>query len=298
LIYVKARRLALGQSVPRDAEEKLMFRDMLVHVDASKASARRLGFAASLAERMEAHLTGLHVKWLQEKLYWADPVTAAMIVEAARDGAAADADAASAQFRAEMAGREIAAEWRERSGPLVRTLAAEGRLADLVIVGQHDPDGEAGIETDGLAEQVVLNSGRPCLVVPYAGEFSTLGRQILIAWDGSREASRAVHDALPFLRRAAKVYVVQVEPHPGGREFELPTDLARHLDRHGVAVELQQDVADGLPIADLLLSRAADLSIDLIVAGAYGHSRFRELILGGVTRSLFSEMTVPVLMSH
>lgn len=275
-----------------------MFRDMLVHVDGSKASARRLGLAASLAERMEAHLTGLHVKWLQDKLYWADPVTARMIVEAARDSAEADADAASAQFRAETAGRPISAEWRERSGPLVRTFAAEGRFADLMIVGQHDPDGEAGIETDGLAEQVVLNSGRPCLVVPYAGEFPVLGRRILVAWNGSREASRAVHDAMPFLRRAAKVHVVQVEPHGGGREVELPTDLARHLDRHGVAVELLHDVAVGISIADVLLSRAADLSIDLIVAGAYGHSRFRELVLGGVTSSLFSEMTVPVLMSH
>jgi nucleotide-binding universal stress UspA family protein len=277
-----------------------VFKDILVHVDASEASARRLALAAELAERSEAHLTGLHVKWLQESLYWADPYAAGFIIEAANDRADADAATAAEQFRNGVACRAIATEWRIVAGPLVRSVASHGRLADLIVVGQHDPAGETGAETAGLAEQVVLTSGRPCLVVPYAETFPTPGERVLVAWNGSREAVRAVNDALPFLQHAGKVFVLAVDPKSErlGRDVDMPTDIGAHLARHGVRVEIQNDAASDISIGDLLLSRAADLGADLIVMGGYGHSRMRELILGGVTRSMLEGMTVPVLMSH
>jgi nucleotide-binding universal stress UspA family protein len=277
-----------------------VLKDILVHVDSSTASARRLALAAALAEETEAHLTGLHVKWLQESLYWADPFAAASIIEAATETANAEAERAAAQFRTELAGRALAGEWRVVAGPRVRSVAQQGGLADLIVVGQHDPDNEAGIESGGLAEQVVLASGRPCLVVPYCGDFPTFGRRVLIAWNGSREAARAVNDALPFLKRAAKVHVVAVEPFGSKAEARgaLPTDIAAHLARHGVTAEIRNDVAEDISVGDLLLSMAADLSVDLIVAGAYGHSRLRELVMGGVSRTVLAGMTVPVLMSH
>lgn len=277
-----------------------MFKDILVHVDSSTASARRLALAASLAEETEAHLTGLHVKWLQESLYWADPFAAAAIIEAATEAAAAEAERAAAQFRTETAGRALVSDWRVVAGPRVRSVAQHGGLADLIVVGQHDPDNEAGIESGGLAEQVVLASGRPCLVVPYCGDFPTLGRCVLIAWNGSREAVRAVNDALPFLKRAAKVHVITVDPCRSKAEAKnvLPTDIAAHLARHGVKVTVENNVSNEISVGDLLLALTAELSADLIVAGAYGHARLRELVMGGVSRTLLAGMTVPVLMSH
>lgn len=277
-----------------------MFKDILVHLDSTAASARRLDVAASLAERSEAHLTGLHVNWLQENLYWADPYAAGAVLQAAEEWAADEAARTEAQFREGVAGRAIASEWRCARGPQVRTLAAHGRLADLIVVGQHDPDGEAAAETAGLAEQVALSAGRPCLVVPYIGARPALGERILIAWNGSREAVRAVNDALPFLKAAKKVHVLAIENHVErlGRDVELPTDIAAHLCRHGVAVEAENDAAGDISIGELLLSRAADLDIDLLVMGCYGHARLRELILGGVTHTLLERTTVPLLMSH
>lgn len=277
-----------------------MFKDILVQIDSSKASERRLDVAAALAERSEAHLTGLHVNWLQDNLYWADPYAAGAVLQAAEEWAANEAARAEAQFREGVAGRAIASEWRMISGPQVRTVALHGRMSDLIVLGQHDPDGDAGIEAAGLAEQVVLTAGRPCLIVPYIGAQPSLGERVLIAWNGSREAARAVNDALPFLKTAKKVYVLSVESRAErlSRDAELPTDIATHLCRHGVAVEAQNDAAGDISVGELLLSRAADLGVDLLVMGGYGHTRLRELILGGVTRTLLGRTTVPLLMSH
>jgi len=132
--------------------------------------------------------------------------------------------------------------------------------------------------------------------VPRAGQFERIERHALIAWNGSREAARAVRDALPLLKLARKVTVLAVEPQSNGHAPG--ADLALHLARHGVTVDLDQDTAPGMDAADILLSRASDLSSDLIVMGAYGHARMRETILGGVTRSMLAAMTAPVLMSH
>ena len=147
---------------------------------------------------------------------------------------------------------------------------------------------------------MVLSSGRPTLVVPYIGPTRTLAQSVTVAWDAGREAARAVNDALPFLERAQAVTVMVVNPRPGiGSHGEEPgADIALHLARHGIKVEAQHLEVRDMSVADAILSRAADQSIDLLVMGAYGHSRFREWVLGGATRQIFAQMTVPVLMSH
>jgi nucleotide-binding universal stress UspA family protein len=147
---------------------------------------------------------------------------------------------------------------------------------------------------------VTLASGRPILVVPYAGRFETVGRCVLIAWNVSREAARAVADAMPLLAAADVVTVLAVDPPPGpGGDGDLPgADIALHLGRHGVEAQIERTVSADVPIGEVLLSRAADLGADLLVMGAYGHSRTRELLLGGATRSILASMTIPVLMSH
>lgn len=138
------------------------------------------------------------------------------------------------------------------------------------------------------------------LIVPYAGRFDNVGRRIVIAWSSTREAARAVSDAMPFLESADLVNVLTIDPREGpDGHGELPgADIAVHLARHGVKAQIERTVSAGLPVGEVLLSRIADLGADLLVMGAYGHSRVRELLLGGATRSVLRSMTLPVLMSH
>ncbi len=145
-----------------------------------------------------------------------------------------------------------------------------------------------------------MTSGRPVLVVPYIGPGKSVATHVLVGWNASREATRAVNDAIPLLQRAKKVTVLAVDPE-GGTEGhgEVPSaDISLHLARHGIKVEAAQTVTGDIDVGDALLSRASDLGADLIVVGAYGHSRMREFILGGVTRHLLQHMTVPILISH
>ena len=164
-------------------------------------------------------------------------------------------------------------------------------------MGQDGPNGSAN-GVGHLAEEVVLTSGKPILVIPYIGAGKAMGKRVLVAWDASREAARAVADAMPMLEQADEVMVLAVNPGNGAHGAEPGADIALHLARHGIKAEAQHIEAHDISVADVLLSRVADLSVDLIVMGAYGHSRLREIILGGVTRQVFEQMTVPVLMTH
>jgi len=174
------------------------------------------------------------------------------------------------------------------------------RYADLTIVGQLDPEELLPRPEYEIPERVALESGQPVLVVPYAGSFASVGRRILIAWNGSPQAARAVRDALPLLKRAEKVMVLTLNPAGLGKGEETrPGDrLLAHLRRHGIEAESHELTADHISAEDFILSRAVDEGADLIVMGAYGHSRAREVVLGGATRGMFKHMTMPVLMSH
>ena len=196
--------------------------------------------------------------------------------------------------------RGLSAEWRlVPEGPDADP-ALHARYADLTILGQLDPDrGEAEMLRP-RPEQVTFASGRPMLVVPYAGHFETVGQRIVIAWNATREAARAVHDALPLLSAAETVIVLTIDAREGP-ERAWRTARCGYLAAFGEARRQGASRAHRLGRSsggEVLLSRAADLGADLLVMGAYGHSRMRELLLGGVTRSLLHSMTVPVLMSH
>jgi nucleotide-binding universal stress UspA family protein len=180
-------------------------------------------------------------------------------------------------------------------------MALHARYGDLTVVTQVDPERWVTNEAPQMPQQVLMNSGRPLLVLPYAGELSLpLATNVLVGWDASREAARALADALPLLRRAGNVQVAvfeapqEVEPRHG----DLPgADIGQWLARHGVHVDVAR-IATSVPVGEALLSRAADLQADLIVIGGYGHSRWRETMPGGVTRTLLRSSPVPVLMSH
>ena len=174
-----------------------------------------------------------------------------------------------------------------------------GRIArryDLAIVGQADPD---GISVDELiAETALFESGRPVLVVPYIQKDRIKLGRVMVCWDGSRSAARAAADAMPLLARATAVEVVTIAGERGKDDQVPGADIGHHLARHGLKIDVKRIAAGDVEIGNMILSYAADCGADLIVMGGYGHSRLREFVLGGVTRTIFSAMTLPVLMSH
>ena len=179
-------------------------------------------------------------------------------------------------------------------------MVQHGRYSDLVVVGQSSREvGFEGVAFD-LPQQVLLHGGVPVLIVPCHGAFADVGRRVLVAWKDTREAARALRDALPILKRSERVVLLELgEARRKPIAVELANATATWLAGHGVAAERRTETgAIEVGLGDELLSRAADLGADLIVMGGYGHGRAREWALGGVTRHLLDHMTVPTLMSH
>ena len=282
----------------------MRLKDILVHLDATEQAMTRLQVAADLARRHEAHLTGLYVVDIILPIMVAADASGGVAVlgellETQRQDALAEAAQIEAAFQERLQRDGIAGEWRLIEGVASEQLALHARYADLAVVGQPDPAGGQPSAT-AILETVLFSSGRPVLVVPHAGRFETLGRRVLIGWNASRESTRAVHDALPLIAEANPATILAVNPQSGlgGHGEEPGADIARHLARHGTTVSVEHMTASEVSAAEVILNRAAELAADLLVIGAYGHSRLREMVLGGVTRTLLQQMTIPVLMSH
>jgi nucleotide-binding universal stress UspA family protein len=274
---------------------------ILLHLDASPRSVTRLQIARELATVHEASVTGLFA------------VTSGFVGMPFSMAESSDAGAAALKFDAERRerarasvrraaeGRGPEVQWRELSGePPIWGFTQAAYCADLLIVGQHEP----GVPTTGdvpsdFVESVVISSGKPTLVVPYASDTSSVGRNVLVAWNASREAARALSAALPLLARAAQVHVVSLtDPQAASQAAGDRALLEQYLESHGVKATLHW-YGDGHALAgERLLSLAADLGSDLLVMGCYGHSPARELVLGGATRTILRSMTVPVLFTH
>lgn len=273
------------------------YKTLLVPVDARERSARSVRVACGLAERFHSHVVGLYVqspRYIPPELgAYGSTASIALIEEKMGE----IAQAARVIFdNASSAGAAASLEWRSCKGDPALVTATHARYADLVVVNQTDPD-EGGSH---LADQLLLSANRPVLVVPYVGAFESIGNRILVCWNASAEAARAVTDALPLLQRASKVTVLSIDARASetGHGEQPGADVALFLARHGVTVEVVQTVSGGHKEGNIILSRAADEGSDLIVIGAYGHTRLRETILGGATRTILQSMTVPVLMSH
>ena len=303
-------------------ERDMEIRDILVGLDGSDAGEARLRLAAALARERNAHVSAVFL--LPEQIvgappyggYGAVPPTGAAWMP--QTGVAGESEAAHVQpalradvargaeladiveqrFRAELQPQARDGDWHLLGPGESGDVAALAAASDLVIWGQGAPD--YPLPAGYGPEDVVLAGGRPTLVVPYAGDFATVGRRVLVAWDGSREAARALHDSLPLIGRAEAALVVSVRDDAADFDESRPglDRIVYHLGRHGIAATPEETVRGDLPIGDVLLSRAADFDADLIVAGAYHHSQLRESLLGGASRDLLDRMTVPVLMSH
>jgi nucleotide-binding universal stress UspA family protein len=274
------------------------YQTILVHCDAGKSAAGRLEVAVGLAQRFDARLVGLHVRRpFESPVFFEGGVAMDAFFSSYERWRKADEAAAATAFAKATKGRHALCEWRVADGYVEDELVTQARYADLVIVGQAEPEPTA--TPADLAETVALAIGRPVLVVPYIGA-KPPGKTIMLCWNASREAARAAADALPFLKAAEKVVVLTVgaAPSAAGHGAEPGADVAGWLSRHGVKVTVQREVASGEDAGAVILSRAADLDADLIVMGVYGHSRLREMVLGGTSRTLLASMTVPVLMAH
>ncbi|MGD9614663.1 MAG: universal stress protein [Alphaproteobacteria bacterium] len=281
------------------------YKEILVTVDTTPAGRARLDLAASLAERFGAHLIGLHTSVIPLPprggyFEYFDRSLVEPLYREFRERVVGQAEAASALLSEVAQRRGLASEWRVAMGYPSEAAALHGRYVDLVVLGQTDPDnGEAAL-FQPHPEEVALAAGCPVLVVPYAGRFEACGRRVLVGWDASRTAARAVNDAMPLLARAEAVTVLCVDPEEDRAVHgEMPgTDIAAHLARHGVKASVETTVSAGIGVGNVLLSRAGDIGADLLVMGAYGHTRLRKLVLGRATRTILEAMTLPVLMSH
>jgi nucleotide-binding universal stress UspA family protein len=257
-------------------------KDILVCLDPTDAGEGRLRLAAAIAREHRAHLSAAYV----------------LPNDAGGPPSGGRAEIVEERFREEVRPHAIEGDWHMFSAGDSAELAALLGAVDLVVLGQASPDYRP---PHGFRpEDIVVGCGRPVLVVPYAGAFDKVGRRVLVAWDGTREAARALHDALPLIGKAEAVTVMTVRTRAASFEQDAPLleRLMRHLERHGIPARSEETLRGDMPISDVLLSRAADLAVDLIVAGAYHHSQFREALLGGVSRELLDHMTVPVLMAH
>ncbi|WPH16950.1 universal stress protein [Variovorax paradoxus] len=280
----------------------MSFKTILVHLDHSERSAARAALAARWARAHESHLVGLVPTGLRDGVIPADAVATGMtdfIAESA-DYLRRRAEAISREFRQSIsAAGSLSYEVRLVEGATIDAVVQHGRASDLVVLGQDDASNAMDIPLHGLAGHVLMEVGQPVLIVPSAGQFESVPRNAVVAWNGSREAAVALHAALPALRRASSVTLASFRRPKEEDDDRQPSgaDMLRFLSRHGIQATFERNVT-GIDIADALLSRVAELGADLLVMGGYGHSRLRELILGGVTRQILAQMTVPVLTAH
>ncbi len=279
-----------------------IYRSLLVHLDDHPRCSARTELAIRLARQWDAHLVGLSPTGRLPLPAEAGPAlpgldTVTLLLTHLRR--LADERAQRFRERCREAGlKSFEAVVDDEDG--AASVIQHSRCSDFVVIGQAEPgvDGAAAART--LVEQVVLQSARPTLVLPYAGRFDAIGENVLVAWDDSREAARAVADAMPLLCRAQRVTVLQCETPlmaDGAGTRERLDAIHQWLMWHGVEADVRLEVTE-IDVGNALLSRAADAGIDLLVMGAYGHPRWAERVLGGATRTLLANMTVPVLMSH
>jgi nucleotide-binding universal stress UspA family protein len=276
-------------------------RSILVHLDGCERASVRLRVAHELCRLHEAALNAVFAV--------APCALPLPFGEALRTSPAALTDQihpehrrlARAMFDRAMASGAHASSWHELAGePPVPAFVERSLYADLLILGQRDSQDATGFDVPAdFVEAVLIESGRPALVVPYVGEVTATPATALVAWKPTRESARALTASLPFLRRAREVHVVASAENATATALSLGA-VEQLLRLHGIGgVQLHRGLDDlGQDIGNALLSLAADVNADLLVMGCYGHSRARELVMGGASRTILQSMTLPVLMAH
>ena len=277
-----------------------MFRNILVHVPSERPVRPVIEVAVALAMARRSHLDAVAIGYESMgavgTLVGSGGAAVAAVVGAEQERAQERADAAISVFEVEAKLAEITYDVRSLTAIPAEAKEAIGvlaRLYDMTIVLQ--PDSSKSSYDNDIPQEILFNSGGPMLMVPYIHKGPLDTHNVGIAWDGSRLAARALRDAMPFLMGANAVTVIAVNEEAGEASSD---QLVAHLGRRGIAARVQRLTADRGNVQGTILSIAAESNMGLLVMGGYGHSRLQERILGGVTRSMFDCMTVPVLMSH
>lgn len=274
-------------------------KSILLHIDNSPRCAERVRLARQLAESFDAEVTAFYATMpylmpylMRYPMSMEGGTAARAMIDEAYETAR---EAARQSFESAGGGSPLMTWAVATSAEPSREVMHRAHYCDLMLLGQYESrHPAAGAMPPGLLPDLLIQTGKPVLVLPYAGHFETVGETVLVAWKESREAATALTAALPFLRRARQVHVVTYADVPS-----VPAQsLQAYLRQQGVGTSLHHGGPGGRDMGAKLLSLAADLSVDLLVMGCYGHSRAREWVLGGATRSIFESMTVPVLMAH
>lgn len=281
----------------------MSYKTITVHVNESSHCAERVKVAAAIAVKHEAHLVGVATSALPSSFFL--PGFDAGAGEALASCLAFSKEAAVTALAAfEGFANQIGAVSIERrlvEDETGMALCLQARYSDLLVIGQRDPDEELVLQSPDVQAFVLKHSPCAVLFIPYAGAVKTTGSRVVIAWNGTIAAARAIAAALPLLKRASivQVAVFNADADPLVHGEQPGADIALFLARHDVNVEVtQQTTDDGMDVGNALLSHVADFNADLLVMGGFGHSRLRETVLGGVTRTILESMTVPVLMAH
>lgn len=284
----------------------MSYKTILVHVDDSKHIDERVRIAGKIAHAEQAHLIGAATTGTPKGMFepWAGGpggIDVTAYVEAANrraETALQHFDAMVQRFGATSFEKLLV----DDDAP--GGISERAHYCDLVVLGQYDPEDNSSPITSDLAEYVAMNGGSPVLVVPHSGQFDTVGERVLIAWNGSPQSTRAVQRAIPLLQRSANVEVVIFSASGDDSDKDavlMQRNIASYLARQSIQANVTRQPYDEnseIDIGNMLLSMTADIGSDLLVMGCYGHSRFREILLGGATRAIMKSMTVPVLMSH
>jgi nucleotide-binding universal stress UspA family protein len=289
--------------------QAMALKDLLVYVDQSEHASERLRLAADLASRHQSRLTALYVRELNPAQLHEQRVAelgqgSSQAISRTNRRIRKSIDEAAARLRAALAEIErrygLEVEWRCLDGVSSTLVPQHARFADLCILSQ-DVATSANATGYTFSEQLLFMAGRPVVFIPAHGSFATLGRHILVAWNSSRASTRAVNDALPLIERAEQVTLLAVNPKEFAQRYGAlpPEQMVEHLRRHGASVQgVWRDSVPSGSIADTVQAEAHKAGADLMVAGAFGHPRLWEKVMGGVTRDLLDRMKLPLLMSY
>lgn len=278
----------------------MTYKTVLVQVDPSPQVDHCIDIAARIAIAEHAHLTGAAMLGVSRFLFQAQHAQYDAVLAPHLPAMREKAGRALDHFEERVRRLDVkSVEKRLVNDDAAGGLTLQARYCDLVVLPQYDADAQLAVNDFDLPAYVALNSGCPVLLVPHADSAETLGSRVLLAWNASVEAMRAIRGALPLLKRAEQADVVVFDPdsRPDAFGDEPGADLALYLARHDVRVNVVRRKTDG-DHGTALRSLVSESGADLIVMGCYGHSRFREILLGGVTRSMLQHAPVPVLMAH
>ncbi len=275
----------------------MSIKSILLHMDNNGRSKSCLSACLFLADQFDAHVTGLANRLPAYIPAYAAAQIPPEVFTSFDEAQDSLLKSAKDEFEnaVNVAGRAGRSSWEIGDGNLADTITTRARYHDLIILRQE----KSGDDIDGyknIPDEIILAAGRPVLVIPYINHGEIFGKSILVAWNNGREAARAVSDAIPFFKKADDVRILSANPRNGE---EVPAaELARYMSEHGVKPEVSRTTASNINVGDMLLNDVADNGHDMIVMGGYGHQRIREMLLGGVTKDILQNMTVPILFSH